>query len=1111
MLSEQVSGAGRRDNAFVEIGMGMARHRRAPSEVDHKSKPEVLRIGLLGGFRVSVGTRIIEEDAWHLRKAASLVKLLALASGHRLHREQVMDALWPDLPRRAASNNLRQVLHAARGTLDEAEGSRNLASENEALILGQEGSLWVDAEAFEKAAIAARRERFPSAYEAAMELYSGDLLPGDRREEWTESRRESLRRLYLALLLDLATLHEEREEYEEGIEVLRRAHAEDPTREETHAGLMRLYALCGRRQEAVLQYEQLRQNLSREPGDEIRHLYEEIRTGSFPAAPESSAGRDFDGAGAHNLPASSTSFVGREHEIAEARRMLSMTRLLTLTGSGGSGKTRLAVETARGVAGAYQDGVWLAELAALSEPGLVPQAVARALGTSEQPGHPLLGTLTEALRDKELLLVMDNCEHLIEASASLAETLLSSCPRLRILATSREPLAVGGEAIRQVGPLSLPETTNGVAPAEDLMGCEAVRLFVERARAAVPGFGLTEGNAGAVVRVCQRLDGLPLAIELAALQLGDLAVEQVAGRLEGSLNLLQSSSRTVEPKQQTLRATLDWSLKLLSENESALLGRLSVFAGGWTLEAAEKVCSGRSIEQYDVLDLLEGLVDKSLVVAAPATDGAVRYRMLEPIRQYAREKLEESGEADEVQDRHATFFLQVAEEAEPELDGPQQRLWVELLEGEHDNLREALSWVLERGEGELGLRLCGALWRFWLARGYLSEGGQWTEQALASNEPAAARVKALEGLGELTQRQGDTARARAAYEEMLESSRALDEKGKVATALNSLGTLAVGEGDYERARVMLEENITVLGELENERNAATTLKRFYALNLLGYLAINEDNDYAQGEAFWEKSLASVQEVGDTLQVGTTLSNLGYAALMQGNYERATTRCEEALALAHELGSAGVDIIPETSVNKGLVALLQSDYDRARMSFEEALVMGQNRGRKASVINSLEAMASLSGVLGEPTRSARLWGTAEAAREATAIVLPPGERTLHEPYLVSARTRLGDRKWEETLAEGRTMSLEEASQYALSEEEQPQMPPERSIELTRREREVAILVARGLTNRQISTRLGISERTAGNHVAKILRKLGLSSRAQIATWVTERRLLSPEQN
>ncbi len=1124
MLLEQC-GTGRRDDTSVEIGMGMSQHRRRrQARVDNKStntnvrEPEVLRIALLGGFRVSVGTRTIEEDAWRMRKAANLVKLLALAPGHLLHREQAMDALWPDLARRAASNNLRQVLHAARRVLDPVVGSRYVTSENGSLILGQEGFVWVDAEAFGEAAIAARRAKVPSAYEVAIEQYAGELLPGDRKEAWTQTRREELRRQYLTLLLDLATLYEGREECQRGIGVLRRALSEDPSREETHAALMRLYAHCGRRREAVLQYELLAETLTREPGAETRRLYERIRAGSFPQESAGADGRELEAAGQHNLPASSTSFVGREREIAEARRMLSMTRLLTLTGAGGSGKTRLAVEAARGLAGAYPDGVWMAELAPLSEPGLVPQAVSHALGIREQPGRPLLGTLTEALRDKELLLVMDNCEHLIQTSTSLAETLLSSCPRLRILATSREPLAVGGEAIRQVGSLSLPETRNGGLSAKDLMGCEAVRLFVERARVAVPDFGLTEGNAGAVVRVCRRLDGIPLAIELAAAQLGELAVEQVAGRIEESLDLLQSGGRSAEPKHQTLRSTLDWSYNLLGEMERASFGRLSVFAGGWTLEAAEQVCSGRGIEQYEVLDLLVGLVDKSLVVAGPAGEGAVRYRMLEPIRQYASEKLVESGQAYEARGRLVAFFLALAEEAEPELDGPQQRLWVERLDGEHDNLGAALLRALEHGEGELALRLGAALWRFWSSRGYYGEGTTWLEQILIISDQKASptRVKALEGMGELTQRQGDTARARAAYEEMLDSSRELDEKGKIATALNSLGTLAVGEGNYERARVMLEENMMVLGELENERNSATTLKRFYALNLLGYLAISEDNDYAQGEALWEESLASVQEVGDTFQVGTTLSNLGYTALMQGNYERATSRCEEALALARELGSAGVEIIPETLVNSGLVALLQGDYDRGRMSFEEALVMGHNAGRKATVINSLEAMASLVGVLGQPTRSARLWGAVEAAREATAIVLPPGERTLHEPYLISARTRLGEKTWEKTLAEGRTMTLEEASEYALSEEKTappaapvPERPPASELmsALTRREEEVAALVALGFTNREISSKLSISERTAENHVASILKKLGLRSRAQIATWAAEHSLLT----
>jgi predicted ATPase/DNA-binding SARP family transcriptional activator/DNA-binding CsgD family transcriptional regulator len=1087
----------------------------------------VVRVKLLGGFRVSVGTRTIDEDAWRLRKAAGLVKLLALAQGHRMHREQATDLLWPDLGNKAASNNLRVTLHAARRTLEanRAADSRYLNLREEQLALCPGGRLWVDVEAFEEAAATARRAQDPAAFRAAIELYAGELLPGDRYEGWTENRREELRRLYLALLVEVAGLYEGREEYEKGIEALRRVILEEPAREEAHAGLMRLYALSGQRRGAILQYERLRKALSQEldaePGAESRRLYEEIRAGGFPAAPSSPAGGPSEepaDSARHNLPASLTSFVGREREMLETGRLLSMTRLLSLTGAGGSGKTRLALEAARSLVGAYPDGAWLVELAPLSEPELVPQAVATTLGVREQPGSPLLDALLDALRDREMLLILDNCEHLIDAAARLAQALLNSCPRLRVLATSREPLGVAGEVVWRMAPLSLPATTDGGSTVEGLARYEAVRLFVDRARLRLPDFELTKQNAGAAVRVCRKLDGIPLAIELACARMGALAVEQITERLEDSLGLLTGGSRTAEPRQRTLRATLDWSHNLLGEAERALFRRLSVFTGGWTLEAAEIVCSGDGIEEDGVLDLLGGLVDKSLVVAEATTGGAVRYRMLEPIRQYAREKLEESGEADEVKGRHAAFFLALAEEAEPELAGTRQRLWVEWLEGEHDNLREALSRVLERGETDLGLRFGGALWRFWHNRGYLSEGLRWLEQALAGSNPRPARVKALEGMGWLAQLQGDSERAEAAYREMLKLSRELDDKGNIATALNSLGTLAVARGDNERATLLLEENLSVLRELENERNTAAKLKRFYALNLLGILAINHEGDYARGMTLWEESLALAREAGDTHRVGTTISNLGYAALVQGDHERATTLSDEALALAQELGSAGVEIVPEALVNLGIAALGLGDHERATASFGEALVTSKNMGRKPTVINALEGMASLAAALGEATRAARLWGAAEAAREVTDIALPPGERALHEPHLAAARSLLGEAAWEEALAEGRKLTLEAAAEYALSREETdpptipvPEGPPAGGPmgKLTRREQAVALLVARGLTNRQISAELGISERTAGNHVGGILRKLGLRSRVQIASWATERRLLAPE--
>jgi predicted ATPase/DNA-binding CsgD family transcriptional regulator len=721
------------------------------------------------------------------------------------------------------------------------------------------------------------------------------------------------------------------------------------------------------------------------------------------------------------------------------------------------------------------------------------------------------------LEDKELLLVLDNCEHLVEAAARLVDTLLDSCPHLGVLATSREPLGISGEVNWAVPLLSLPakadEESNGEVTIESLMHSEALRLFVDRARLRLPDFQLTQQNAGAVAKVCRKLDGIPLAIELATARMGAFAVEQVAQRLDVSLDVLSGANRTSAPRQQTLRATIDWSHKLLSEAERTFFRRLSVFAGGWTLEAAEAVCSGGGVEEGDVLDLLGGLVDKSLVVAGTPTGGAMRYRMLEPLRQYAREKLEEGREADEVQNRHAVFFLAVAEEAEPELARQQQGVWVERLEVDHDNLRGTLSWVLERGESGTALRLGAALWRFWHTRGYLNEGTRWLERILADDDPRASqiRVKALEGMGWLVQLQGDRVRARATYQEMLELSRELGDKGSIATALNSLGTVAAQHGDNERARALLQENLEVIGELEAEGDPAATLKKFYVCNLLGYLAINEENDYARATALLQESLALARDAGDTYLVGNTLSNLGHPALMQGEYERAKALSEEALTFANELGGTRAGFAASALVNLGIAALGLGEHERAAGSFQEALLVSQDMRVKPQVIESLEGMASLAGVLGKDARAAHLWGAAEMAREVTGIALSSGELALHEPHLALARSQLGDEAWQEALTEGQAMSLEEAAEYALSKEadqsvamigQDPSAQDEPMGDLTRREREVAALIARGLTNRQVSTELSISERTAGNHVAKILQKLGLRSRAQIVSWVSE---------
>jgi predicted ATPase/DNA-binding SARP family transcriptional activator/DNA-binding CsgD family transcriptional regulator len=1092
------------------------RERVRRSEAARGQKRETVRVWLLGGFRVSVGSTTIPQSAWRLRKAATLVKLLALAPGHRMHRDQAMDLLWPDSGRKTASNSLRSTLHTTRKVLDPAMGSRYLASKDESLVLCPEGDLWVDVDAFEQAAVRARGTKEPATYRGALDLYEGDLLPEDRYEEWTEGKREELRQLYLALLIELAVLHEERDEHGLAIEALRKATAREPILEEAHVSLMRLHALLGRPERALAQYERLRDTLSRglgtQPAEATRRLRDEIAAGRLPVtlSLDLSQEEGLLGAGKHNLSAPMTSFVGRAQEIVEVKRTMAMTRILTLAGAGGSGKTRLAFEVARDLIGAYPDGVWMVELAPLSEEGLVAQEVAGALEVTERTGEQLADTLVDSLTGKEMLLVLDNCEHLIDAAARLADRLLRSCPRLRILATSREPLSIAGEVIWQVDPLSLPDR-DGVPSVDGLMRYEALRLFVDRARLRLPDFELTEENAEAVARVCRKLDGMPLAIELATARMGALAVENVAQRLEISLDVLKGASRTAAARQRTLKATLDWSHDLLSEAERVLFRSISVFAGGWTLEAAEAVCSEDGTEHEEVLDLLSALVDKSLVLAGVVSRGPVRYRMLEPIRQYAHEKLEESGETVELRNRHAAFFLALAEEAEPKLAGPQQRVWVVRLEAEHDNLRRALSWSLDMEKKGTALRLGAALWRFWHVRGYLSEGVRWMERVLSSGELGAspARVKALEGMGWLTQSQGDYERAEATYEEMLELSRQLGDEESIATALNSLGTVAAQRGDNELARTLLTENLKVLEKLEEQGNPSAPIKRFHALNLLGLLAIREEGDYARGAALWEQSLALAREAGDTDRVGLMLSNLGYPALLQGEHERARQLSEAALDIARELGS--VEFAPTASINLGLAALGLGEYEQAQGSFQEALVISQDTGRKLNVIETLEGMASLTAAQGKTSRAARLRGAAEAARTVTGIALAPDEQGLHELHLAPVRSQLGESEWGEALAEGRMMSLDEAAEYALSEEDDqpeatiaqgPSAYAEPRDELTPREREVVVLVARGLTNHQVSTELSISERTAGNHVAKILKKLGLNSRAQIASWVIE---------
>ena len=769
--------------------------------------------------------------------------------------------------------------------------------------------------------------------------------------------------------------------------------------------------------------------------------------------------------------------MGREREMLEVEFELATSRLLTLTGTGGSGKTRLALEVARGLIEAYPDGVWLAELAPLSEEALVPKAVAEALAVSERPREPITDTLADVLRDRQLLLVLDNCEHLIEAVAGLVDALLDSCPRVRILATSREGLGLEGELRWAVAPLSMPE--RGRTPSsEELEGYESVRLFVERARGRDPAFSLSSDNALTVPEVCRRLEGIPLAIELAAAMAGTLSVEQISERLNDSLELLTHGGRTAVPRQRTLKGTLDWSYDLLSEPERGLFRRLSTFAGGWTLEATEAVGAGGSVEAGDVLDLLSGLVEKSLVVTGESDEGVVRYRLLEPISQYALEKLEESGELEAARRAHAAYFLALTERAEPELMGKEPATWLAALGREVGNLRAALSWALDadREPGdervETGLRLANALARFWDTQGP-DEGRRWLEKGLArgAEVPPPVRAKSLKEAGFVAVYEGDP-RSIPMLTEALGLYKEIGDRPGMLATVDNLGHALAYHADPETAAIVKAEVEELLAD-SGDRAVAAHLAHF-----LGYAAAAE-KDFDEMRLRWKEALALYRGLGDTRNVALCLPSLGH------------------------------------------LMLVFRDFGEAERLFEEGLTLERRLKHKTVIYFHLIGLAAVATHRDHLRRAAKLYGAGEALREAAGLSLKPMAEHAYdyEGYLATVHAGLDEPDFAAAWSEGRTMSLDQAIEYALSAEKpsatppssattQPSPPsmPEHTTGLTSREVEVLGLVTEGLTSAQVAHRLSLSPRTVHRHLTSIYRKLGVGSRAAATRFAVEHGLV-----
>ncbi len=774
-----------------------------------------------------------------------------------------------------------------------------------------------------------------------------------------------------------------------------------------------------------------------------------------------------------NLPAQLTTFIGREKEVSAVSALLRRpeVRLVTLTGTGGVGKTRLGLQVAAEVLDDFTEEVFFVSLAPISDPSLVIPTITEVLGIREIGDRILLDLLKAYLQEKHLLLLLDNFEQVMGAAVQVTD-LLAACPQLKMLVTSRAVLHVRGEQEFTVPPLAIPDPKH----LPDLMVLsqyEAVALFLQRVQAVMPDFHMTDANAAAIAEICIRLDGLPLAIELAAVRVKLLPPQALLTRLVHRLHLLTGGARDVPVRQQTLRNTIAWSYQLLDTHEQRLFRRLSVFVGGCTLEAVEAVCYELQEEALSALGEIASLLDKSLLQQV-AQEGEARLLLLETIREYGLECLRESGETQLIQSSHSRYYLSLAEELEPQYFGAQATAVLDQLEGEHENLRAALTWLAESGEKELALRLAGALWWFWFARSHLSEGWHWFELLLSSSEGVAASVR--------------------------------------AKALIDVGWFANQQQDYAHAKTWLNEGLRLSRQFGDKQQTGCALFR------LGLVAWNE-TDFAATQALAEEALTMFNDVCDKYGIADTLILLSFSDMERGEYARARDLAEQALSLFRELGYQWS--IAYTLRGLARVTLLQGDAVTARKLTEESLALSIESGYMGGITFGLEHLAEISAALGEPVRAAQLGGTEEALRDGVIAIgsfmpnLPSIQRERYNRSMAAVHNLLGEKAFATAWAEGRAMTpaqalaaLEsEVIPYTFTPSGQSSTPPAKSPPtfpdgLTAREVEVLRLVAQGLTDVQIADHLIISPRTVNSHLTSIYGKIQVSSRAAATRYAIE---------
>jgi predicted ATPase/class 3 adenylate cyclase len=730
----------------------------------------------------------------------------------------------------------------------------------------------------------------------------------------------------------------------------------------------------------------------------------------------------------NNLPAQFTSFVGREQQLAQAMQQLASSRLVSLIGPGGTGKTRLALQLAADMISSYPDGVWFTELAPISDPALIPQAVGSAMGIREQMGMPLMDLLIDYLRPKRVLLILDNCEHLVEACAKLADRILRACPNTKILASSREALGIGGETIHRVPSLALPQASQ--VSAEVLARVEAVQLFSERAAAANPRFALTDKNAPSVAEICRRLDGIPLALELAAARVSVLAPDQIASRLDDRFKLLTGGGRTTAPRQQTLRAVIDWSYESLSEGERSLLRRLGVFAGGWTIEAIEALGG-----DLDVLDLLTQLVNKSLVIVE-AEESAPRYRLLETIRQYARDRSVEAAEWDSLCASHLAYFVDLAELGWTKLFSAEVFEWLPRLRAEYGNFRSALEWALGH-QAESALRMAGALSAYWFRCGWSAEGVNWISQALARAEtlPQVAgeagqpvmrlRLRAWHGIAILAYL-NDNPVALAAAKQCVALARPLGDERMLSISLAIAGWEEMTFGENAPALAAVEE------ALEIARRTADKYAEGIALIALAWYRLTVDKDPDSARALEAESLVLLRR--DEYSWGALQASFAPArgALLRGDHADARERFAKALPFFEKMGD-------EHRVNMIRSWLAHMDrreghYPEAEAAYRRTVMLWQKLGHRGAIAHQLESFAFVAEARDRTERAARLFGAAESLREQIAMPMDPDERVEYDHQVESLRGRMDAKTFAAAWAEGRVLTMEQAISYAVSESE-----------------------------------------------------------------------------